>query len=92
MLKSHEIESLRRSQAMAPLSAGHVHQLLDSCAEMARERDAIAAVLAGLASPFGDVRRALNDLHRIMSASCPDANERPTEAGRSSISSGAGRQ
>lgn len=67
MLKSHEIESLRRSQAMAPLSEGHVVALLDTCAQMARERDAIAAVLAGLSSPFGDVRTALNEMHRILS-------------------------
>lgn len=68
MLQSHEIESLRRSQAMAPLSEGHVVALLETCEQMARERDAIAAVLAGLTSPFGDVRAALNELHRIMSA------------------------
>ena len=77
---------------MAPLSAAHVGELLDSCAQMAREREAIAAVLAGLASPFGDVRKALNDLHRIMADSRPGANERPTEAGRSLMSPGVGRQ
>jgi hypothetical protein len=68
MLQSHEIESLRRSHAMAPLSAEHVGDLIDSCAQMAREREAIHAVLTGLASPFGDVRKALNDLQRIVSS------------------------
>jgi hypothetical protein len=48
MLKSHEVEALRRSQAMAPLGQHQVHQLLDSCAEMAREREAIHQILSTL--------------------------------------------
>jgi hypothetical protein len=66
MLKSHEIEGLRRSNAMAPLSQSHVAGLLESCAAMAREREAIQSVLAELSPPFGDVRKALNDLQRIV--------------------------
>jgi hypothetical protein len=67
MLSSHEIESLRRSQAMSPLSTRHVNQLLDTCAEMARERTAIAELLASLPESFGEVRKALNELQRIVS-------------------------
>jgi hypothetical protein len=66
MLTSHEVESLRRSQAMAPLSPQHVHQLLDACQQMAREREAIVQVLAELPDSFTDVRKALNELHRIV--------------------------
>lgn len=66
MLKVHEIEGLRRSNAMAPLAQSHVAELLDSCAAMAREREAIQSVLTELSAPFGDVRRALNELQRII--------------------------
>jgi hypothetical protein len=66
MLKVHEIEGLRRSHAMAPLSQSHVAELLESCAAMARDREAIQSVLAELSPPFGDVRKALNDLQRIV--------------------------
>jgi hypothetical protein len=66
MLELHEIESLRRSQAMAPLSTGHVHQLLEACDQMAREREAVLEILAGLPDSFGEVRNALNELHRIL--------------------------
>jgi hypothetical protein len=68
MLKSHEIESLRRSQAMAPLSVSHVNQLLESCADMARERAAIVEILSSLPDSFGEVRKALNELQRIVSS------------------------
>jgi hypothetical protein len=66
MLSVHEIESLRRSNAMAPLSQSHVGELIDSCAEMARERQAMAAVLADLPMSFAAVRTALNELQRIV--------------------------
>ena len=66
MLSKHEIEGLRRSNAMAPLSQSHVAELIESCVAMAVERDSVRTVLAELSSPFGDVRRALNDLQRIV--------------------------
>lgn len=66
MLTSHEVESLRRSQAMAQLSPQHVNQLLDACAQMAREREAVVQVLAALPDSFTEVRKALNELHRIV--------------------------
>ena len=68
MLKSHELESLRRSQAMAPLGPQHIQQLLDACAQMTREREAIVAVLASLPESFGEVREALNELQRIVAS------------------------
>jgi hypothetical protein len=51
---------------MAPLSQSHVAELLESCAQMARERSAIAAILADLPDSFGAVREALNQLQRIV--------------------------
>jgi hypothetical protein len=66
MLSSYEIESLRRSNAMAPLSQSHVGELLDSCAQMAKERAAIVAVLADLPDSFAAVRAALNQLQQIV--------------------------
>ena len=66
MLSLHEIESLRRSNAMAPLSQSHVCELIDSCAAMARERRAIAEVLVDLPTSFGEVRKALNQLQQIV--------------------------
>jgi hypothetical protein len=66
MLSKHEIEGLRRPNAMAPLSPSHVEDLLESCTVMANERVAIRAVLGQLSTPFGDVRQALNELQRIV--------------------------
>ena len=69
VLSVHEIESMRRSHAMAPLSRSHVDELLESCAAMAQERAAILAVLSELPASFGAVRDALNRLHRLLATS-----------------------
>ena len=66
MLAPHEIESMRRSHAMAPLSQSHVVELIDTCVELSRERQKIAAVVAELPNSFSEVRAALNELHRIL--------------------------
>ena len=66
MLSSHEIESLRRSNAMAPLSQTQVAALLESYRQLAEDRAAIAAVLADLPESFAAVRDALNRLQRIV--------------------------
>ena len=66
MLASHEIESLRRSQAMAPLSQSNVAELIEACAQLSKEREQTAAVVAGLPDSFSEVRAALNELHRIL--------------------------
>lgn len=68
MLASHEIESLRRSHAMAPLSPTQVSQLIDTCAQLSRQREQVATVLARLPESFADLRAALNELHRIVSS------------------------
>ena len=66
MLSVHEIESMRRSYAMAPLSPATVTELLESCALMARQRAAMVAVLAELPASFAAVRSALNSLQQIL--------------------------
>ncbi|WP_162941852.1 hypothetical protein [Desertimonas flava] len=66
MLAPHEIESLRRSAAMAPLKPSDLDRLFTAAAEMAAERAAIAKVLDELPASFGAVRAALNELKRIV--------------------------
>ena len=67
MLSVHEIESLRRSQAMAPLSPSDVTELIETCQRLARERQQIATVLADLPTSVAALRVALNRLHAIVS-------------------------
>ena len=69
MLSLIEIESMRRSAAMSPLSLDDQRRLLSACAEMARERERMAAALAQLPSSWQQVRKVLNDLHRIVGTS-----------------------
>ena len=66
MLAPHDIESLRRSHAMAPLAPSQVVQLLETCQQMASERAEIVAVLEQLPDSFAEVRAALNQLHGIL--------------------------
>ena len=63
----HEIENLKRSAAMAPLSPGDVLQALDALAIMAAERAAIRRLLHDLATTsFPAVRTTLNELRRVI--------------------------
>jgi hypothetical protein len=66
MLQPHELETLRRSAAMAPLATARVDDLIDTCARLLEERRAIADVLAELPSTVGELRAALNRLHQIV--------------------------
>ena len=66
MLAVHEIESLRRSAAMAPLAPSHVLELLDTADRLARERAAIAEVLNNLPATVNELRAALNRLAAII--------------------------
>ena len=66
MLSVHDIESLRRSQAMAPLSPSDVTELLETCRQLTVERQQIAAVLADLPESVAALRTALNRLHRLV--------------------------
>jgi hypothetical protein len=60
MLNEHDVEGLRRSAAMAPLSPAHVEEPLDTTQRLLAERREIRAVLAELPGSFGEVRAALN--------------------------------
>jgi hypothetical protein len=51
---------------MAPLSSAAVSELLESAAQMARERAEMLAVLTDLPTSFAAVRSALNALQRIL--------------------------
>jgi hypothetical protein len=66
MLDRHEIEGLRRSAAMAPLSPSAIVELLDSCDQLVRQREQILTVLDDLAQSWTTVRSALNELHKIV--------------------------
>ena len=68
MLERHEIEGMRRSAAMAPLSPDAVAKLLESCDQLARQREQILAVLDGLPESWSNVRSALNELHKIIAS------------------------
>lgn len=57
---------MRRSHAMAPLAPTHVTELIETCAQLTKEREQIMAVVAGLPDSFSEVRAALNELHRIL--------------------------
>jgi hypothetical protein len=65
-LTVHQIESMRRSHAMAPLSPAQVSELLEGSARLARERATMLTVLEQLPGTVAELRRALNALHRML--------------------------
>ncbi|MEP7204505.1 MAG: hypothetical protein ABI894_17975 [Ilumatobacteraceae bacterium] len=67
MLSRTDIEGLRRSAAMAPLSPDSVTQILQACEQMAREREQIQLILTSQLPPgWGAVRDALRRLCTIV--------------------------
>ena len=66
MLDVHDIEALRRSHAMAPLSAASIDELLETCAALARQRRQIAELLGELPASVAQLRHTLNQLARIV--------------------------
>jgi hypothetical protein len=66
VLTVEEVEQLRRSHAMAPLSPAAVSELLAAAAQMAAERRQIARTLAELPTAVTELRGALNRLHRLV--------------------------
>jgi hypothetical protein len=64
-VKEHEVEGLRRSMTVG-LPPGQIHRLIDTVDELYAERNAIAAIVAGLGEPWGDLRGRLNELHKIL--------------------------
>ena len=66
MLTTHDIEGLRRSAAMAPLSQNETLRVLDETDRLVRERAEIARLLADLPKSFGAVRSTLNELQKMV--------------------------
>jgi hypothetical protein len=66
MLTTHDIEGLRRSAAMAPLSKNETLRVLDETDRLVRERAEIARLLADLTASFGAVRSTLNKLQKLI--------------------------
>ena len=66
MLTAPELEIIRRSAAMAPLSQEATFQIIEECANLMRQRDQAAAVLADLPASWTSVREKLNELQRLV--------------------------
>ena len=64
-VKPHEVEGMRRSMTVG-LPPGQIKRLIETLDELYAERSAIAAVVAGLGEPWGDLRGRLNELHKIL--------------------------
>jgi hypothetical protein len=65
MLTVNDVEGIRRSAAMAPLSSDEAFRILEACDQLLRERR-IVAVLADLPASWGQVRKVLNELQAIV--------------------------
>jgi hypothetical protein len=66
MLTLNDVEGIRRSAAMAPLSSAEAFRVLEACDQLLRERTRIAALLADLPASWGRVRTVLNELQTIV--------------------------
>jgi hypothetical protein len=62
VIARHGLETVRRSAAMAPLSADTVRQLIDGHAELLAEHEKSAARLSRLAPAWIELRNVLNEL------------------------------
>ena len=67
MMTVHDVESARRSVAMAPLSKDETFRILTELERLIRERSHMTGVLSTLSPSFASVREALNELRRIVS-------------------------
>src|SRR5258706_14256829 len=61
-LTIHDVESIRRSAAMAPLSQDEAFRVLEACDQLLRERARVAGGLADLPSSMAEVRWSVNVL------------------------------
>jgi hypothetical protein len=53
---------------MAPLPPDAVHRLIETCDRLLAERVRIERILRELGPSWGGARRALNELHRVLTA------------------------
>jgi hypothetical protein len=66
MITVNDVDAIRRSAAMAPLSSDEAFRVLEACDQLLRERARIAAVLADLPASWSQVRKVLNELRAIV--------------------------
>jgi hypothetical protein len=70
-----ELEAIRRSAAMAPLSPDAMAELLDTCEQLLRERARAVELVAELRPAWGAVREALNGLARTVGGAAAADND-----------------
>ena len=66
MRTATDVESIRRSAAMAPLSQDEAFRVLETCRQLLVERARIAALLADLPASWSSVRNVLNEVQAIV--------------------------
>lgn len=66
MLTTNDVESIRRSAAMASLSQAEAFRVLEACSQLLKERTQIASLLADLPASWSSVRNVLNELQAIV--------------------------
>ena len=66
MLTVNDLQSIRRSAAMAALSSEETARVLEACEELLRERARIVELLGGLPASWSNVRKVLNELQAIV--------------------------
>ena len=64
-LTVEQLEQLRRSAAMAPLSQTQVAEVLETATVLAAREREIAKILTSLSSRWPGVRHALNELAKL---------------------------
>ena len=65
-LKTHEVESLARSMAMAPLSQDSVARLVRSHGELSQEWAEVEGLLQRLGPAWAELRSILNELNAVL--------------------------
>jgi hypothetical protein len=65
-LTPHELETLIRSAAMAPLSPDHVRRVLLEHRQLLADHAELQALLHRLAPAWAQARAVLNELHRLL--------------------------
>ena len=62
----HELEGMARSMTVGPLPSDQVARLLRSYRELAKERADLEALLVKLAPAWGELRKILIDVNRVL--------------------------
>jgi hypothetical protein len=74
-LTKPEVENLRRSVgATGQLPRDQLDRLIEETARLLEERDKLVRLVAELSPPWGELRGALNEIHRLLN---PDGQRPP---------------